>query len=283
VAHVAHRQAQLLRDPRRPELREEHGSRAVLAVPRGACLGERRRPPAVRAASVQLVLEHEEAGALEDGDPVLRRALQLPALVVALAGRNADEQAALARQHAMQLAQRGFVSFFLARRIDVVHLVVAPDVLERRDAEDQLERSIGERQRPHVADDGPQSRDVGSRQVGAREVGRTERDQSRQVCRLGERVADVEHPRLTVVAREAPRDLDRTLVTRRGSAQIARPRRAAHLARTGTLGRRERERIVEQLDPAELLARGELPQEPGARERPVPELAERSGACLRLG
>jgi hypothetical protein len=52
---------------------------------------ERRRPPAVVAADVQLVLVDDEAAAFEQIDPGGRLALQLPALVVVHARRHAHE------------------------------------------------------------------------------------------------------------------------------------------------------------------------------------------------
>src|SRR5260370_20282431 len=122
MADVTHGQPQLLGDAARPELCEEHRACAGTgsAVARSARLREGCRMPPVLAARVELVLEDEEARALEDRDPVLRGSLQLPALVVVLAGRDADEHAPVAREHAMQLAQRGLVALLVARCRHVV-------------------------------------------------------------------------------------------------------------------------------------------------------------------
>ena len=70
----------------------------------------------------------------------------------------------------MQLAQGGLVAGVVARRVDVVDLVVAPDVLERREAERQVDRAVGERQLAHVRDDGAESRDGLLAEVDADEV-----------------------------------------------------------------------------------------------------------------
>src|SRR5439155_16346693 len=87
VADVAHGQTQLSSDRLRVQLREEHRacSRAALAVAGVAGFLERRAPPAVGAANVELVFVDEEAGALEDRDPVVGGPLELPSLVVVLA------------------------------------------------------------------------------------------------------------------------------------------------------------------------------------------------------
>ncbi len=184
---------------------------------------------------------------------------------------------------AVQLAQRRLVAGVVARGVDVVDLVVAADVLERRDAEREIERRVRERQVAHVGDDSAEARHVGAREVDADELVRTERDEAGEIRRLGEGVADVEHVPLAVVARERPRDLERALVADRGRAQATRPRGAVDLARLRPLGRREREPAVEHGDAVELLAPHELAQEPGPRERPVAELLERARAAVGLG
>ena len=94
-----------------------------------AGLVERRRAPTVRGTNVELVLLDDEACAFEDVDPVVGRALQLPALVVALAGGDTHEQAAVLREHAAQLAKRGCIAILFVLRVDRVHRVVAADVL----------------------------------------------------------------------------------------------------------------------------------------------------------
>src|SRR5712691_10385727 len=106
VPHVAHGEPQLPCDAAGTELGEEHRPGTAF-VARPARLCERAAAPAVLAAHVELVLEDEEAGALEQVDPVVRRALQLPPLVVVHAGRHAHEHA---RRDSAQLAQRRFVA-----------------------------------------------------------------------------------------------------------------------------------------------------------------------------
>jgi hypothetical protein len=80
------------------------GSGTTRAVPRRARLGERRAAPAVGTVYVQLILVDEEPSPLEQCDPILGRADDLPSLVLVLTGRNADQQAALLREHAAELA-----------------------------------------------------------------------------------------------------------------------------------------------------------------------------------
>ena len=269
----------------RPQLRQQHrsGARSGRAVGDAAHLVGSRAAPAVLAVEIQLVLVDEEAAALEQPHPVVHRALHLPALVVVLAGRHAHEQPALAREHAMQLAQGGLVAGVVARRVDVVDLVVAADVLERREAERQVDRAVGERQLAHVRDDGAESRDGLLAEVDADEVVRAERRQPGEVRRLREDVAKVEHPLLVVVAGEAPRNLDRALVARRGCAQLAWARRPAHVARPGALARGERDGVVQQRHLGELVARHELPQEPRPGQRPVTEPVQRTLPRLLVG
>ena len=187
-------------------------------IPRGARLCERCAAPAVRRVHVQLVLVHEEPATLEQVDPVLRRPLDLPALVVELAGRHADEDAAVLPDHTPQLAQRGLVAALVACAVDRVDAVVPPDVLERRDAEDELERRVLEGELADVGEDRSQPGHLGLGEVDADELLGAECREPGEVGRLGERVADVEHALLAVVAREAPGNLDDPLVARRGRA-----------------------------------------------------------------
>ena len=171
----------------------------------------------------------------------------------------------------------------VARGVDVVQLVVAADVLERRDAEHEVERAVVERKLANICDDGAQPRHVDLREIDAGELSRSERDESGEVGGLRERVTDVEHPSFPVVACEAPRDLDRPLVDRRGRLQEARPRRAACLARLRALRGCERECCVEDVDAPEFLAFDELAEQSGAGERAVAELRERELAAAVLG
>ena len=60
--------------------------------------------PAVRAERVDLVLEDEEAGSLEEVEPLVIGQLQEPVELLALARRDGDQQSAC---DAAQLAQRG--------------------------------------------------------------------------------------------------------------------------------------------------------------------------------
>src|SRR5439155_15477671 len=140
------------------------------------------------------------------------------------------------------------------RRVDVVDLVVAADVLERRDAEREVEPRVGERQLTHVGDDRPEPGYVGMREVGTDELGRAEGDEAGEIRRFGERVADVEDALLAAVAREAPWDLERPLVALGRRLQLARAPFVSAL-RYGACETR-----VQEHDAAELVAPDELLQ-----------------------
>ena len=156
-------------------------------------------------------------------------------------------------------------------------------MLERRDAEREVERGVGEWKCPHVGDDRSQAGHIGGCEIDADQGSCAKADEAGEVCRLGEGVADVEYVALAVVAGERPRDLDRALVAGRGSAQLARAPRAAALARPCSLRSCECKRRVQHGNAVELLAPHELPQEPGPRQRAVAELLERTRTPLGLG
>ena len=156
---------------------------------------------------VQLVLEDDEAVALEELDPLERRPLQVPPVILVPAGGNAHEQPSVAREHAPELAQRRSVPVVVRPGVEAVHRVVAPDMLERRDAEREVEVPVFERQVAYVGDD------VGGLgEVGRDELGGAELPEPLEI--RGNRVGrpDVEDAPLAGVPREAPRDLDRALV-----------------------------------------------------------------------
>src|SRR5207244_1528855 len=124
-------------------------------------------------------------------------------------------------------------------------------------AEAELERAALERQPPDVRNDGPETGDSRLREIDPYNLARAECDEAGEIRGLGERVADVEHRRLAVVAGEAPRDLDRALVAAGGRRQAARPRRARDRPRRSSRARGRRDRVVEEPHALELLARGE--------------------------
>jgi len=69
------------------------------------------------------------------------------------AGRHREEHTAVRREHTAQLRERLRDAGVVALGVCAVDAVVAPDVLERRDAADDVERLVGERQRAQIADD----------------------------------------------------------------------------------------------------------------------------------
>ena len=98
-----------------------------------------------------------------------------------------------------------------------------------------------------------------------------------EVRRLGERVADLEHPAGRDEAREDPGDLDHALVRSRGRLEP----REAHAPGAGAEA--ERDGVVELADALRLVGRDELVDEGRARQRPVGELRERPLARLVVG
>ncbi len=177
----------------------------------------------------------------------------------------------------MERAQRTLCSPLVAVDPQPVALVVAPDVLERRDADRELERTLAEGELPDVGERRAQPGNLGLREVDADELGCSERDETREVGRLGEGVADVEHARLAAVAGKTPGDLDHPLVGARRPRDSARPL----VAQPGAGG--EGERVVEQRHVGELGVRDELVEEPSARKRAVAELRERALPGRGLG
>jgi UDP-glucose 4-epimerase len=263
IARVTGGDPQRFGDPLRPELGDEHSTGDAVAVARVSGLCRRRRPPALGGAKVQLVLEDDEAGPLEERDPLERRALQVPAEILALTGRDAEEEPSVARQHTVQLSERALVTVLVRSGVDAVHGVVAPDVLERRDADREIEAATLEREVAHVGDD------VGRLgEIDGDEVMRVERPEPLEV--RGDRVRrpDVEDTPSATTG-EAPWDLDRTLVAPRRCVQRARP------AAPRSLARREGEPVVEQLDALELTALDELAHEPRSRDLTALEAAQR--------
>ena len=156
-------------------------------------------------------------------------------------------------------------------------------MLEGRDAEGEIERCVREWERADVGYDRSKARYVGPREIDTDDLVRTEPDEACEVGRLRERVTDVEHAPLAGVAREAPRNLQRSLVAFGRCLQLTGAPWAAELGRPRPLGRCERERAVEQRHPPELVATHELPDEGRSRERPFAQLRERALAAVGLG
>src|SRR5438093_2519136 len=96
-------------------------------------------------------------------------------------------------------------------------------MLERRDAEDDVERPVRKRKLADVRDDALESRYVPLDQVDADELARSRLRQGDEPLGLGERIADVEYAALAAVPAERPRDLDGPLVEVAGRFQLVRP------------------------------------------------------------
>src|SRR4029077_2406156 len=105
--------------PRGPELGQEHRAGALPRAPVARCLGlgDGRAAPAVGSTDVELVLEDDEAAAVEELDPVGRRSHDLPALVLRDSDRHADNRAS---SDAAQLAQCRLVAVLVTPALDLV-------------------------------------------------------------------------------------------------------------------------------------------------------------------
>src|SRR5438093_643242 len=149
-------------------------------------------------------------------------------------------------------------------------------MLDRGDAQHDVERSGLERELAQVCLYVREPGDVGLREIDAHQPLGTEPDQRRQVCGLGEGVADVENARLTAVARETPRDLDRTFVALRGRVKLTWALAFAACPRC------KRDCVVQGTQTRELLARDYVPQQRSARERPRLHSGGGIGEYVRL-
>ena len=219
VAPVSHREPHGRRERLRPELRAQHrrSARSALAVAQSR-RQRRNRAPAVVAELVQLVLPDDEPGPLEAVDPVARRMDGLLGEQLAGSGRHRDEQS---RAHAAQLAQRR-IEGVASLGGETVLRVVAPDMLEGRDRDREVESTVLERQVAEVGLNARQPGHLGAHEVDAGQLGRAETEQPGEVRRLGERVADIEHAALARVPRQAPGNLDRPLVGSWRGGDVAR-------------------------------------------------------------
>ena len=112
-------------------------------------------------------------------------------MILLLAARDGDDDAATARRDPAQLAERRELTA-LALRARPVDPVVPSDVLERRDAEDEVEARVRERQLTDVGDDRVHLRDLGLDQVDAHELGDSRCDERGEVCGLRVRGPDVQ-------------------------------------------------------------------------------------------
>ena len=142
-------------------------------------------------------------------------------------------------------------------------------MLERRDAEDDVEGSIRERQAPDVGDHAAYTGDISLGEVDADDLACSERCDRREPRRLGERVPDVEHPLGVDKAAERPGKLDRTLVDASRARQLVWPLSGS------SCGSRPCHGVLEGSQPDELVARGKVRDERGARQRLARERAER--------
>ena len=180
-------------------------------------------------------------------------------MILGLAGWDGDDEPALRREDAAELLERRSRAVRVALLVGAVDAIVAPDVLERRDAEREVEGAVLERQVADVRDDRPHPGHVRLGQVDADELGGAAAAERREVGGLRVRRTDVEHALARTDPRERPRDLDRPLV---------RPRwRLEEPLAPG------RDRVVEGREAPELVALDELSEE----RRPRHGALERGG------
>lgn len=158
-----------VRERARVQFGAQNGGGAVLAEMDAVRYEVRRRMPAVVRQPVNLVLEDEEAGVAKAAAPAVGFVLKEPAVVFALAARDSDQDpSADAAQFAHGLVQSSLL------RVEAVPGAVAADVLDRRDAEDDVERMLLERQVAEVGLHRSQPGDVGTGEVDSDELRRTE-------------------------------------------------------------------------------------------------------------
>src|SRR6185503_5759446 len=133
--------------PRR-QLRAEDRGRGgpALAVPQSGRIEFGRRPPAVVGQLVRLLLLDEEPGSGEEPRPAADVVLVEPAVVGRLAAGDRDQQAAARSEHPAELAERGQPRRAVVLGFEAVAAVVGADVLEGRDAEDEVEAAVLERE-----------------------------------------------------------------------------------------------------------------------------------------
>ena len=180
-------------------------------------------------------------------------------MILLLAARDGDDDPAAAFRDAPQLAQCCQLAA-LALLAGSVHPVVATDVLEGGDAEDEVEAGIRERELAHVRDHGAHPRDLRLGQIDAHELGDVRRDERCHVRRLRVRRPDVQDAPRALDAGERPGDLDCALV--RSGRGLEEPRRLA-------CRERSRDGVVERTQLGELLARDELRHERRPRDLPL--------------
>src|SRR5256714_15057839 len=137
------------RAARRGKRGAEDGRRAALAVADAARVELGRRAPAVRPGRIDLLLVDVEPGVDEEPVPPVRFALHEPAVVLLLARRDGDEDAAC---DAAELAQRRELAALALFR-GAVDAVVAAHVLARGGAEREVERGARGGQAPDVPAD----------------------------------------------------------------------------------------------------------------------------------
>ena len=184
-------------------------------------------------------------------------------------------QPAVGGEHAAQLAERGSARVGVVLGVEPVAGVVGADVLERRDAEDEVERAVAERQVADVGLDARQTGNVGGGEVDADELVEAGPEQGSEVRRLRERVPDLE-PRRPRRAREHPRELDHALVraggpwSQRGRSPRSRAPRAKAIPSSSSRIRSNSGAAASSCTSV-------------ARERSLAELGERPLARPRVG
>src|SRR5207302_754101 len=189
----------------------EDGGRAALAVADAARIEGRGRPPPVLAERVDLLFLDPQARLEEETVPRVGLSLHEPAVILVLAARHGDDDSPAPGRDAPELGERAcFAAFALIAR--AVDAVVPADVLERRDAEREVERRVGEGELAHVTDDAPHAWELRGDEVDADELGDARGEEPREVGGPRIRRADVEDAPSAAEPGERPGDLDRALV-----------------------------------------------------------------------
>ena len=196
-------------------------------------------------------------------------------MILFRAGWHRQEHSTLGRKDAPQLRQRSGDARIVTLCTDTVDAVVATDVLDRGDAADEVKRCVGERERANVAGHRTDALDSRVDGIEPDDFTRCGRHERVEVRRRGVRVADVEHARLAPVSREHPGDLDQPFVRSGRCLQLARPNVLCPCA-GGKL-----DCVVERAQQRELVARDQLRDQLGPRQRRCPGTRTRIGIGWR--
>jgi hypothetical protein len=107
--------------------------------------------PAGAVIAKPFALDRSQSGPAEQRLPCGQVVLLLPRLHIEAPKGDADQDSPRRREHAPHLGQRCHVALLdIGARHHLVMRIVSTDMLQRRDAQDQVEPAIGKRHLSHV-------------------------------------------------------------------------------------------------------------------------------------